>query len=272
MGDFNLHHQMWDDTITRNSSKAEQLVEWIERKRLICANDNGLSTHDGGGVLDLTLVAANMWNKVKRYQMAGALECGSDHSPQEISIITSHARGSTYSTRRLKDTDKEAFIKACGTKARALVDTLPENWQNHDRSLESTAKEITQVLQDAFEATTPQKRVTGSGYKWWNESCHDEKRAVTETRRTLRSLQRMMKAGATNLDTELDVARLQHAEAKKGLSRAIVKASKEFYQNLTANMTSQAAVHKAAKWLSRPQKTRSQAIIVDNIHKTRYEP
>ncbi|KAL2889564.1 RNA-directed DNA polymerase from mobile element jockey [Ceratocystis lukuohia] len=268
MGDFNLHHQMWDDTITRNSSKAEQLVEWIERKRLICANDNGLSTHDGGGVLDLTLVAANIWNKVKRYQMAGALECGSDHSPQEISIIASHARGPTYSTRRLKDTDKETFIEACGTKARALVDTLPENWQNHDRSLESTAKEITRVLQDAFEATTPQKRVTGSGYKWWNESCHDKKRAATETGRTLRSLQWMLKAGATNLDTELDVARLQHAEAKKDLSRAIWKASKEFYQNLTANMTSQAAAHKAAKWLSRPQKTRSQAIIVDSVTHT----
>ncbi|KAL1887624.1 hypothetical protein Cpir12675_006481 [Ceratocystis pirilliformis] len=143
-----------------------------------------------------------------------------------------------------------------------------KNWQDHDDSLEKAARGTIQVIQEAFDATTPQKEVTGSGYKWWNESCHGKKRDVTETRRTLRSLLQMVKAGATNLDTELDTARLHHTEAKKDLAKAISKPSKEFYQDLIANMTSLDTVQKAAKWLNLPQKTRSQAMMVDGVPHT----
>ncbi|KAL1892709.1 hypothetical protein Cpir12675_004443, partial [Ceratocystis pirilliformis] len=81
----------------------------------------------------------------------------------------------------------------------------------------------------------------------------------------------MEKVGAMNVDTELDTARLHHTEAKKDLAKAISKASKEFYQDLIANMTFLATVQKAAKWLNRPQKPRSQVMMVGGVSHTSTE-
>ncbi|CAD6501267.1 BgTH12-01519 [Blumeria graminis f. sp. triticale] len=52
-GEFNLRHLIWDSHATYTSQGGADLLEWAREKELILLNPTEISTHKGGGTLDL---------------------------------------------------------------------------------------------------------------------------------------------------------------------------------------------------------------------------
>ena len=54
VGDFNLHHELWEPNVTR-SSGVSSFIEWIGIHSLKSALPYGVLTHRAGHVFDLVL-------------------------------------------------------------------------------------------------------------------------------------------------------------------------------------------------------------------------
>ncbi|KAL2890686.1 reverse transcriptase [Ceratocystis lukuohia] len=192
--------------------------------------------------------------------MRGELECGSDHSPQLAKIRTQQRSKEKITVRRLKDLDQKTFADACKVAASEIQNALPEEGMNSTQALETAAEEITRAIQHAFKTATPQRQVSGSGYRWWNEDCSDGKKEVIRAKRQFDSLSQLSRLGATNLGEDLQIAKQNYKKARDEMKSTVMKASRKFYKDLVTGLKTLPEVHKAAKWVVNPQKTLSPAL------------
>ena len=80
LGDFNLHHYLWDSTITSTSRDSDDFVQWIEEKSLSLINEPNQPTFfrphmNQGSTIDLTLSTFSI--TIQDWQLCH--EIGSDH-------------------------------------------------------------------------------------------------------------------------------------------------------------------------------------------------
>ncbi|KAL2890009.1 RNA-directed DNA polymerase from mobile element jockey [Ceratocystis lukuohia] len=261
LGDFNLHHPVWDPGINTPDPEAEEMLEWMESSRFMLKNDRQQPTHDGGNVIDLALVSADCWEKVTNYQCGGDLEVGSDHRPMMLDIQSRPTARPKTETRNLADTDRKRLQELCQEAAISIHRRLESKGPNPTpQELDETAEDITSAIQTAFEQATPARKVSHSGYKWWNQECCDRKRHVCRTRAVLKSLQSLERQGATNLGQEKTSAEHAHTQAKEQLRKAIQTAGRDFYRDLIGKLDTPKKIYQAAKWMANPQKTATPAL------------
>ncbi|KAL5606024.1 uncharacterized protein BROUX77_003217 [Berkeleyomyces rouxiae] len=260
MGDFNLHHEQWDEGNTTREDKAEELVEWMEARRILCANDPSTPTQEKGAILDLTILSADCWHKVAHYNCGGELECGSDHSPQILELSVRAPKSDKIPVRRMEVTDPQIFADSC----RRTASIMEQRFQMEDfmtvQALDETAEQLLGGIQEAFEEATPTRHVSKSGYKWWNSECREKHREACAAKNSLLSLLYMKKLGASNLGPEITEAKRVNQEAQQELQESIKKASGDFHKKLTATLKGLPEVHRAAKWLMSPQRALTPAL------------
>ncbi|KKF93453.1 RNA-directed DNA polymerase from mobile element jockey [Ceratocystis platani] len=164
-------------------------------------------------------------------------------------------------TRNLADTDRKRLQELCQEAAISIHRRLESKGPNPTpQELDETAEDITSAIQTAFEQATPARKVSHSGYKWWNQECCDRKRHVCRTRAVLKSLKSLERQGATNLGQEKTSAEHAHTQAKEQLRKAIQTAGRDFYRDLIGKLDTPKKIYQAAKWMANPQKTATPAL------------
>ena len=84
MGDFNLHHEDWDEHTTNVTQQAHQLAEWVANIGGKYALEPGTVTHAQGGSLDLVISSGQMIKEV--YQCY--IDPNADTTSDQEAIIT----------------------------------------------------------------------------------------------------------------------------------------------------------------------------------------
>ncbi|KAL2890693.1 putative endonuclease/reverse transcriptase [Ceratocystis lukuohia] len=261
LGDFNLRHPGWDPRAVTARPEAEDFLDWMETNRFMLRNDRQQPTHDRGNVLDLTLVSADCWGKVTKYQCGGDIEAGSDHRPQMIDIQSRVMARPKTEARNMADTDHKKLQELSREAAETIRGNLEARGPDlTPKDLDETAEEITKAIHAAFEAATLTRKVSHSGYKWWNQECSDGKIAVCRTRANLESLWFLERQGLTDLGPEIASAAQAYDHARKQLKTAIQTAGRNFYRDLIGKLDTPQKIYQAAKWVANPQKTTSPAL------------
>ncbi|KAI0997125.1 hypothetical protein K3495_g11063 [Podosphaera aphanis] len=105
MGDFNLHHELWESNVSR-SSGVGNFVDWIDNNSLRSALPYGAPTHRAGHVFDLVLT--NMEGLLAHVDPVAHLT--SDHETISGLIYLSSAQRRIPSMRRPKLTSENTEI------------------------------------------------------------------------------------------------------------------------------------------------------------------
>ena len=187
MGDFNLHHPLWDGE-ERTSSGVDVLLELATNWNLVLATPKGEPTWARQGsrcsTLDLIWFSGGM-NIL--YEGPGEWS-GSDHVPQRATI-----RGAAAATQRPK---RRSWKMMDGGKARKLADNriATRSWAASTIcELESVAGELVTTLQSIRDETVPwtSGKSGSKAARWWTpevqEATRDLRQAEREWRRTGRS-------------------------------------------------------------------------------------
>ena len=79
MGDFNLHHDDWDEHTTNVTHQAHQLAEWVANIGGAYALEPGTVTHAQGGSLDLVISSGQMTKEVYQCYIDSNTDTTSNH-------------------------------------------------------------------------------------------------------------------------------------------------------------------------------------------------
>jgi len=178
MGDFNLHHPHWGGRrcLTRHTA-ADSLLNVVTNARLELLLEPGTITreaHNQFTTIDLTFGSEKIRSMVLKCEVRTDLHQGSDHLPiaTELCLRTSFVQPSARCLWKKMDTEAlSAHLRI----------HLPADRPLNDRAeVDDRVTEITRVLQEAIEESTPWAKPSNRAKDFWNQNCSE---VVTESRR-----------------------------------------------------------------------------------------
>ena len=172
VGDFNGHHQLWDDHCDRPDPIGEQLSDWFLQRNCTTFN-TGAPTHlhrgtGGQSAPDVTICHREL---AKITNWAIDEDLGSDHLPISITVRLNRTPSELprKQTKSWKKADWELFRNTSETKF--------EEWLLRPPSTpEEAFQSFTSIISEADNTAIPSGRVKAP-VPWWNEEID---RAVQE--------------------------------------------------------------------------------------------
>ena len=222
VGDFNTRHANWDPFGNDRSTRATNLLDWIESKELHILNlpEEGTffrSHIERPSVLDLTLAKGPVSRRASNWR---TLHTGSDHLAICIDLHwlrlanpTEHHRNPAFNTAKA---DWDAFATTIQELARALV--VSDN-------LDKYAANFSDIILQASNSCIPRRRTTPQSKPWWTPALRELRRILSKAQRTLQAARRRLREldlnpVANNERDALYNARNRYFQAVKDAKRA----------------------------------------------------
>ena len=246
LGDFNLHHPLWDPDTTGSSREADDLHDWIEENNLHLLNTPGTGTFfranmNRESVLDLSLATDNLANRIEDWQIIPAI--GSDHHAISLTVRPSNADLVESPLAQIRFNTKKARWEDFAT---ALQDALADldlelSLQNlpapsHDTSmalmqgrlpdlaqrLDQLAKQFTDAMVRACQRSMSTIQLGAKSKPWWSEE-------LLELRREMVSRQRQYLQEQVAGACDAYLWKRQYLLARNAYFEAIKKAKKDHW-------------------------------------------
>ncbi|TFY75386.1 hypothetical protein EWM64_g8626, partial [Hericium alpestre] len=199
-GDFNLHHQLWDDAYGFREA-AQRLIDLMPDMSVSLLNTPNIYTHFPHNtalcptVIDLVWVNDTMIPSPSTTLIVDADGREAfDHAKMLITLPLSPEFDPQLHIKRKSDEEDSFLVDACG--AFSPVEDVPLD--DHD-SIQVLCNTIFNSLQRAFLQRTTKPKITAHSKRWWNDECRDALRAYREDKsqdnrwayfRTVRRVQR----------------------------------------------------------------------------------
>jgi exonuclease III len=178
IGDFNLHHPLWNATsrFTQHAA-ADHLIEIAAENLLELVTPKGAVTWRARGTestIDLTLLSYPLVTSLIKCLPRVDLAQSSDHIPVETTLDLQPQPFTPMPRRCWKKADFNAIRQA-------LNDKVPNTQVETNEQIDTRVYEITQALQEAIDQGVPWARASPYAKDYWTEECNE---AVREARRT----------------------------------------------------------------------------------------
>ncbi|KAI1006009.1 hypothetical protein K3495_g2207 [Podosphaera aphanis] len=175
VGDFNLHHELWELNVSR-SSGVGSFADWIDNHSLSSALPYGTPTHRAGHVFDLVLT--NMDGILAHVDPVS--HSTSDHETISGLVHLSSAQRRYPSTRlpKLTPENTEVFRQA-------LIATTPPVLPSEDPTpqlLDSAASSGIAALSAILLSANPPRPACAPCIDYWNQECSDQRRWYVNAR------------------------------------------------------------------------------------------
>ena len=180
LGDFNLHHPLWNPRDNGHHILADTLLEILANKGLELLLPKGTITRDAQrgrhreqSTLDL-IFSTN--RAIKRCLIDWDLEQSSDHLPIRTEFRLPRTIGITSPRRNWKALDQEKFLNELDRYSRTLEALLP---LTTEEEIDFYTDNLLKAIKGAIEASTPLKRESPFNKPFWTLEC---RLAVKEAR------------------------------------------------------------------------------------------
>ena len=223
LGDFNLHHPLWNGTerLTFHTA-ADTLLDIARDHSLSLVTPPGMTTWAERGsrsTIDLIFLSTTDHHKILRCTTRDDIAQSSDHLPVETTIETSTKPVATAQRRNWKNLDSEALLRALE------LANIPTTVLDTRERIDTTVQAITQEVTKAIDATIPWARSSSYNKSYWNTECTQ---AIIECRRAHLEHLRL------NSDQSLELRRV----ARNRKIAAIRRAKRQEFRNDIAKVIS----------------------------------
>ena len=164
-GDFNLHHSRWDPNTVYPPSRADGLIEWLDKNSVVYTSEKGVPTHKQGNVLDLAFLSSNL---TAITSVAEHLDVTSDHTPLLTSVNWDPQAHQPPKRLRIDTLDIELFTALLQPNLCALPRLTG---LSTTEDLDNAASGLTEAVSRAFNGSAKRSLGQNTGYPWWDESC-----------------------------------------------------------------------------------------------------
>ncbi|KAI0996826.1 hypothetical protein K3495_g11357 [Podosphaera aphanis] len=217
VGDFNLHHELWEPNVSR-SSGVSTLIEWIDVHSLRSAVPYGAPTHRAGHVLDLVLT--NMEGLSAR--VAPEAYSTSDHETIAgfVQLSPSQRRHPPLKLPNFNSENAEVFRQA-------LSATSPPSFPLEDPSpqlLDTVTTSGIATLSAILLSANPPRPACVPCKDYWNHECSDYRRQYLESRHS--GDQDLISVAHNNFRKAVRRAKREHMRAKLDHVSSIMEAHK----------------------------------------------
>jgi hypothetical protein len=179
LGDFNLHHPLWNGaTRFTQHTAADELIDLSQKHELDLATPQGITTRNAHGAettIDLAFTSVELTERIIKCHKRDDLEQQSDHYPihTQLQLLTLPA---TPRKSRAWDKMDIALLRANIQKELrenqfGELDTKPR--------IDIAIEELHAILQRAIEAAVPWRKPTKWSKAWWTDGC---RQAVVQAR------------------------------------------------------------------------------------------
>lgn len=205
VGDFNLHHELWEPNVSR-SSGVSTLIEWIDVHSLRSAVPYGAPTHRAGHVLDLVLT--NMEGLSAR--VAPEAHSTSDHETIAgfVQLSPSQRRHPPLKLPNFNSENAEVFRQALSATAPPCFPLEDPSPQLLDTVTTSGIATLSAILLSA----NPPRPACVPCKDYWNHECSDYRRQYLESRHS--GDQDLISVAHKNFRKAVRRAKREHMRAK----------------------------------------------------------
>lgn len=260
VGDFNLHHPLWEPT-ARPTSDSERLVDWIEEQELALLNTPGESTYfrvdlDHPSILDLSFVSSSLASRTEDWQILPDL--GSDHkgilftiTGDERELVENPAVQANFNTKLANWDLFTSTLQQLSLFGFEILDQQP----NEIETLEYASTRLTSIITTAAKASIPIIRLGARSKPWWSPELKELRKIMTRNQRLLKD------------DYE---SKQQYLQSKNKYFQAI-KLAKRDHWNTFLEKEDTSTIFKAMSYTKNrrvekiPPITSSQGILVDSF-------
>jgi len=189
-GDFNAHHEVWDNSCKNPNKAGSTLHKQIEDFNLLVHNSPDIPTHDPKGekqksIIDLILSTVSMSAFVSCKVLEEDLP-SSHHRPILATVKTSILRDEftlRKATWRVHAADEQVFQEECEELFKSEVAEL-----KNEKSPHKLAEKIGELVKTLLRKTVPRTKITRqkNGQKrqpWWNKTIQRLVRCCRKARR-----------------------------------------------------------------------------------------
>ncbi|KAG8951833.1 hypothetical protein FRC04_005525 [Tulasnella sp. 424] len=189
LGDFNLHHPLWDlpERTANSEPESETLLDIMQMWGATLQSQPGIETfHNSSGhtsVIDLVFTSAAARERYIRCQTSDErdYDLGSDHIPI-LHTIDLSAELPTAGAKVRYNWDEADWPEMRATLTHALRDRWAQPQQDQV-SIDRAVEVLTETIQGVIEAHVPKTRPSKYSKPWWNRKLNDLKTERNRTRR-----------------------------------------------------------------------------------------
>jgi hypothetical protein len=190
VGDFNLHHPLWEPT-ARPTPNSERLVDWIEEQELALLNTPGESTYfrvdlDHLSVLDLSFVSSPLASRTEDWQVLPDL--GSDHkgilftiTGDERELVENPAIQASFNTKLANWDLFTSTLQRLSLSGFEILDRQPDEIE----TLEHASIRLTSIITTAAKASIPTTRLGARSKPWWSSELKELRKTMIRNQRLL---------------------------------------------------------------------------------------
>jgi len=268
LGDFNIHHPIWEPSISSPSPRARLLKEWLDDKELNLSNNIGEETFfrphlDRGSVLDLTFTRG-----VETINWQTTPNIGSDHlgitftikGSKDSNCLYTTSLGNRFNTKKADWTLFDKTLKEQATKGPYLTAAIstssirPEEileGQTHPiiEHLDQAASALTKAIQLASVKSIPLLRISPKSKPWWNDKLKDLRKAHNRAYRALRRCPKHLED-----NSKIDEHK-EHYKTSRNTYFQAVKAAKQDHWNRFLEGEDPTTIFKAMSYTKDNQKS-----------------
>jgi len=170
LGDFNLHHPLWDSRYSRLDDTAIPLAEWALRNNLVFLNNPELATHIRGNVLDLGIISNNL-NAAAQLDIRYDLATGADHYPLECTLDFKPRRQGTSGFRDADKVDADAISREGARLRNSLKEKLANTLLSTIEGCDSLVDSLEDLILALLNKIAKRKPGPLKGNIWWSTAC-----------------------------------------------------------------------------------------------------
>ena len=183
LGDFNLHHPLWNQQEYHvHDSKADELINIMLENNLNLLLPPGTVTHPiGETTIDLVWGNDTAEQRIMKCGIAEKHDHGSDHLPIQImlNLKVQQAANCSPPTYNYKETDWKVLTKKLETYLPLKLDSNSTT----SATIDTYAGDLVKAIQKAIQETTPRKQISAHSKQWWKKELTLERRQVSRLRR-----------------------------------------------------------------------------------------
>ena len=187
VGDFNLHHPLWNPTEYKcHDREAEDLITFMAMNGLDLILPAGTITFPRyKTTIDLAWGNPQIEEKVLKCKVAHNHDHGSDHYPILTTLNLKPEATNEMPIYNFEKTDWD-LLKA------KIIELLPPPVTNEPTSpatVDKLAEELTETLVKAIESSTPRKKMCPFSKRWWNNKLTKARKETNKARNKFRRTQ-----------------------------------------------------------------------------------
>jgi hypothetical protein len=182
VGDFNLHHALWNPpNYHKHDQQADELIEGMLQQGIQLLIPPGTITYPGGRTaIDLIWGNEHAINSMIKCQIATENDHGSDHLL--IETVLNLTPGLTPPTQPSYNFTKTDW-KSLENKIQHYLPPLPERHTlTTEEGIDNFANELTDTIGRAIAETTPRKKPSPFSKRWWNEDLTKSRKVLNQVR------------------------------------------------------------------------------------------